>query len=34
MAGYSVQYHHIEELPEVHKPLKEAKYLIGDSIEG
>lgn len=32
--GYSVQYHHIEKLPEIHKPLKEAKYLIGDSIEG
>lgn len=32
--GYSVQYHHVEELPEVIKPLKEAKYLVGDSIEG
>lgn len=32
--GYSVQYHHIEQLPEIHKPLKEAKYLVGDSIEG
>lgn len=32
--GYSIQYHHIEELPYVHKPIKEAKYLIGDSIEG
>ena len=32
--GYSVQYHHIEKLPEIHKPLKQAKYLIGDSIEG
>ena len=32
--GYSVQYHHIEELPEIQKPLKESKFLIGDSIEG
>lgn len=32
--GYSVQTHHIEQLPEIHKPLKEAKFLIGDSIEG
>ena len=32
--GYSVQYHHIEQLPEIHKPIKESKYLIGDSIEG
>lgn len=32
--GYSVQYHHVEQLPEIHKPLKEAKYLVGDSIEG
>jgi len=33
-AGYSVQYHHVEELPEIQKPTKQAKYLIGDSIEG
>jgi len=32
--GYSVQYHHVEELPEIQKPTKQAKYLIGDSIEG
>lgn len=32
--GYSVQFHHVEELPDIHKPLKQAKYLIGDSIEG
>lgn len=32
--GYSVQYHHIENLPEIKKPKKERKYLIGDSIEG
>ncbi len=34
MVGYSVQYHHIEELPAIQKPTKEAKFLIGDSIEG
>ena len=33
-AGYSVQYHHVEKLPEIRKPLKESKYLVGDSIEG
>lgn len=33
-AGYSVQYHHIEKLPDIQKPTREAKYLIGDSIEG
>lgn len=33
-AGYSVQFHHVDELPEIQKPLKEAKYLVGDSIEG
>lgn len=32
--GYSVQTHHIEELPEIRKPLKPKRYLIGDSIEG
>ena len=32
--GYSVQYHHVEKLPEIQKPLKTAKYLVGDSIEG
>lgn len=32
--GYSVQYNHIEQLPEIKKPLKEKKYLISDSIEG
>ncbi len=32
--GYSVQYHHVEQLPEIRKPLKQAKFLIGDSIEG
>jgi ribonucleoside-triphosphate reductase len=32
--GYSVQTHHIEQLPEIRKPLKEKRYLVGDSIEG
>jgi len=32
--GYSVQRHHVEELPEIRKPRKTRRYLIGDSIEG
>jgi ribonucleoside-diphosphate reductase alpha chain len=32
--GYSVQKHHVERLPEITKPTKKAKFLIGDSIEG
>ncbi len=32
--GYSVQYNHVENLPEISKPLKKGKYLVGDSIEG
>ena len=32
--GYSVQLHHIKELPEIIKPKKTRRYLIGDSIEG
>lgn len=32
--GYSVQYSHVNKLPEIQKPLKERKFLIGDSIEG
>jgi ribonucleoside-diphosphate reductase alpha chain len=32
--GYSVQRHHVEELPEINKPTKTRRYLIGDSIEG
>jgi ribonucleoside-diphosphate reductase alpha chain len=32
--GYSVQYHHVDKLPEIRKPRKTRKYLIGDSIEG
>jgi ribonucleoside-triphosphate reductase (thioredoxin) len=34
--GYSVQKHHVEQLPEIHKPNKERtrRFLIADSIEG
>ncbi|MDP4038955.1 MAG: hypothetical protein Q8P57_00005, partial [Candidatus Pacearchaeota archaeon] len=33
--GYSVQFHHIEKLPEIRKPLKrKRKFLIDDSIVG
>lgn len=34
--GYSVQKHHIEQLPEIRKPSKKRsrRYLVGDSIEG
>jgi ribonucleoside-triphosphate reductase len=32
--GYSVQNHHVEKLPEIRKPLKSKRYLVGDSIEG
>jgi ribonucleoside-triphosphate reductase len=32
--GYSVQTHHVEKLPEIRKPLKHKRYLVGDSIEG
>jgi ribonucleoside-diphosphate reductase alpha chain len=34
--GYSVQTHHIEKLPEIHKPnpKKNRRFLIADSIEG
>jgi len=32
--GYSVQNHHVDNLPEIRKPLKKKRYLIGDSIEG
>ena len=32
--GFSVQQHHIENLPEIHKATKEKRFLIGDSIEG
>lgn len=32
--GYSVQFNHINKLPEIRKPVKTKRYLIGDSIEG
>lgn len=32
--GYSVQRHHVEKLPEIKRPTKTRRYLIGDSIEG
>ncbi|HEX5169234.1 MAG TPA: hypothetical protein VFW11_08665 [Cyclobacteriaceae bacterium] len=32
--GYSVQYHHVEKLPAIHKAKKSRKFLIGDSLEG
>jgi ribonucleoside-diphosphate reductase alpha chain len=33
--GYSVQKHHVEKLPTIHRPKsKERRFLIGDSIEG
>jgi ribonucleoside-diphosphate reductase alpha chain len=32
--GFSVQQHHIGELPEIKLPTKSKRYLIGDSIEG
>lgn len=32
--GYSVQKHHVDKLPEVRKPKKTRRFLIGDSIEG
>ena len=32
--GYSVQTHHIDQLPEIKIPVKTKRYLVGDSIEG
>jgi ribonucleoside-diphosphate reductase alpha chain len=32
--GYSVQYHHIEKLPGIHKAQKRKRFLVGDSLEG
>jgi ribonucleoside-diphosphate reductase alpha chain len=32
--GYSVQNHHIDQLPEIKLPTKHKRYLVGDSIEG
>lgn len=32
--GFSVQSHHVNKLPEIRKPHRKRRYLIGDSIEG
>jgi ribonucleoside-triphosphate reductase (thioredoxin) len=32
--GYSVQKHHVEQLPVIHRPTKSRRFLVGDSIEG
>lgn len=32
--GYSVQFAHVDKLPEITKPTKSKRYLVGDSIEG
>tara|TARA_Y100001938_G_scaffold143552_1_gene216504 strand:+ start:27990 stop:29843 length:1854 start_codon:yes stop_codon:yes gene_type:complete len=32
--GYSVQFKHVRNLPQIVKPMKSQKYVIGDSIEG
>ena len=32
--GYSVQFHHVEKLNEITKPIKDKKYVISDSLEG
>ena len=32
--GFSVQKHHVDQLPEIRKPIKSRRYLIQDSIEG
>ena len=32
--GYSIQSHHVDQLPEIKIPLKTRRYLVGDSIEG
>lgn len=32
--GFSVQNHHVDKLPEIRKPFRKRRYLIGDSIEG
>ena len=34
--GYSVQKHHVEQLPEIHRPnpKRKRRFLVGDSIEG
>jgi ribonucleoside-diphosphate reductase alpha chain len=32
--GYSVQSHHVDKLPEIKRPTKTKRFLVGDSIEG
>jgi ribonucleoside-diphosphate reductase alpha chain len=32
--GYSVQHHHVDKLPPIHKAQKKRRFLIGDSLEG
>lgn len=32
--GYSVQKHHVDQLPEIRKPKKKKRFLVSDSIEG
>jgi ribonucleoside-diphosphate reductase alpha chain len=32
--GYSVQFSHVDKLPDITKPTKTKRYLVGDSIEG
>lgn len=32
--GYSVQYHHVNQLEPINKPTKERKFVISDSLEG
>jgi len=32
--GYSIQFHHVSELPEITKSTKRRRFLVGDSIEG
>lgn len=32
--GFSVQFHHVEELPAINKALKKKRFLVGDSLEG
>ena len=32
--GFSVQKHHVENIPEIRKPTKRRRFLVGDSIEG
>lgn len=32
--GYSVQFHHVDQLPELRRAVKRRKFLVGDSLEG